>query len=161
MRVWTRRTAIASLVSSLGTTAVGDYDTDAIQDADILNAIAQIDNAEAPDEDRTLMICSDAYNSLLTNSKFVDYNKTGQPRVITGVIGEIYGILVVKSNNVYKSGNNVSNVLFQKEAFALAVQKAPSVTISFENIYQGTAIVVTTLYGVKVYRDDHGVEIKS
>lgn len=56
-------------------------------------------------------------------------------------------------------GNYITAMIYHPEAFALAMQMEPKVEHSRETLYLGDAVVMSQLYGVKTYREDHAVLI--
>jgi len=104
--------------------------TGAITSADLLSALTFLDNADAPTEDRFLVISPEAKADILVLDRFVsrdymqpaDMNAPAQ----TGLLGDVYGSQVFVSNNVPKttlSGVDIfHNLMFQRGAFALAIQ---------------------------------------
>jgi len=64
------------------------------------------------------------------------------------------------SPEVYKNGAETSGVLFHRDAFALAMQKDVKIE-EFARTRFTTPIGASVLYGVKILRNDHAVELKS
>ena len=154
-------TNLATLVASLSQT-VGSADAD-IGDADIISAVALVDDADAPDEDRSIILKPSQHGALLRIDKFIrmDYVPNRGQAVQKGKIGEIYGAEVFKTTNVYTSGITRYNCYMHKEAFVLAMQKEPRTQAQYFVNWLGWAVVVDTLYGSLEYRDDHGVALLS
>jgi hypothetical protein len=165
-------TDLLSLYSTLTSTDVGTYGTD-IGDATILSAIETLDGADVPEEDRQLVIHYTQKPELLNIDKFVraDYlgnYQTPKPAV-TGVQsrflwGDIYGFPVYYSTNVPLTSatpNQIHNIFFHKEAFALALQLAPRVQTDYILEYLSNLVVVDVIYGFKTIRPTFGVEVRS
>jgi len=165
-------TDLLSLYSTLTSTDVGTYGTD-IGDATILSAIETLDGADVPEEDRQLVIHYTQKPVLLNIDKFVraDYlgnYQTPKPAV-TGVQsrflwGDIYGFPVYYSTNVPLTSatpNQIHNIFFHKEAFALALQLAPRVQTDYILEYLSNLVVVDVIYGFKTIRPTFGVEVRS
>ena len=107
----------SSVANSAGTAGV------ALTDDVLLNAIQLLDQNDNPLEDRTMIFLPKSKRSLMKIDKFALAYLTGLGKgaQITGLFGEIYGIPIFFSNNVTSSGGD-QNLIFHKEAFALAIQ---------------------------------------
>lgn len=163
---------VADLYSSLSNTDVGTYGAD-VTDATILAGQEALDLANAPMEDRAFVIYPTQKTALLRIDKFVKTDYVGQyqmPTVVkTGVPsryewGDIYGVKTYYTKQVSQTSatpTQTHNVLFHKEAFALALQQAPRTQSSYILEYLANLVVVDTIYGLKVLRDDFGVEVRS
>jgi len=154
---------LAALAAGLSQT-VGTYNTNTVSDANLRDAVQTLDDARVPFSDRHLFVKPVIKNALLGIDKFVRYDSVarsaGESPIIKGNIGELYGVMCHVSPEVYKSGNNTSNMMFHRDALALAVQKNLKVE-QFARTGFLTPIGASQLYGVKELRDDHGVMIKS
>jgi hypothetical protein len=130
----------------------------------ILEGIALLDEAGAPETDRHLVIRPGLKSELLKLDKFIAYGGVpGQPGPMrTGRIGELYGCQVWVTAQVPGSGSPTvyHNLLFQKEAFALAIQQAPRVQAEHSVDALGTKVVVDTIYGLAELRDTFAVDIQ-
>lgn len=153
-------------------TDVGTYGSD-ITDAVILAAAEAIDLANAPMEDRALVIYPTQKTALAKIDKFVKVDYLGQyqsPTVVrTGpnsrfLWGDIYGVPVYYTKQVTATAGTPTqyhNIMFHKEAIALALQLAPRTQSSYVLEYLGNLVVVDTLYGYKVIRPTFGIEVRS
>ena len=139
----------------------------AITEDGILKALLYLDNAEAPLNDRSIVIKPSQKKAMLKIDKFVrgDYtggNATGASPMATGQIGEVFGCKVYVSSQIPITGGTVAhNLMFQKEAFALAVQMSPRVQAQYKQEYLATLVTVDVLFGVKEMRDTFGVDIQT
>lgn len=135
----------------------------AITDDLILNAIEYLDNAEAPESDRALVIRPSQKKAMLKIDKFVkwDYRAAnGQlSPVVTGKFGEIYGAQVYVTTQIPLADAKAHNLCFHKDAFAIAVQMEPRVQAQYKQEYLATLVTVDILYGVAELRDTFGVDI--
>lgn len=128
-----------------------------VTDAVLLNAILKLDEASAPEEDRTIIMRPASKATLLQLDKFVDASRTGYAKsaALTGMFGDIYGIPIFFSNNVVDS-TGVRNLVFHKDAFMCAIQR--DVTM-YEDGPDRTQIAHTIvghmMYGCKEKMDDH------
>jgi hypothetical protein len=163
---------LLALYASLTSTDQGTYGAD-LGDAEILGAIEQLDLADAPLEDRCLVIYPTQKTAIAKLDRFTKADYLGEwdmpTPVRTGAAsrflwGNIYGVPVYYTNQVpvtAASPAQIHNVLFHKEAFALAMQQAPRTQSQYYLEYLGNLVVVDVIYGVKVLRPDFGVEVRS
>ena len=165
-------TDLLGLYSDFTNTDVGTYGTD-ITDAVVLAADEALDLANAPLEDRVFVIYPTQKTALLRIDKFVKADYVGQYNSATMVRtgpnsrymwGELYGKPVYYTKQVVATAGTPTqyhNVLFHKEALALALQQAPRVQSQYILEYLGNLVVVDVIYGVKTIRADFGIEIRS
>lgn len=165
-------TDILSEYTNFTNTDVGTYGSD-ITDAVIVAGIEALDLANAPLEDRAFVIYPTQKTALLRSEKFVKSDWIGQVQNATVVKtgppsrfmwGDIYGIPTYYTKQVPVSAGTpqqIHNVLFHKEALALALQLAPRTQSDYIIEYLANLTVVDTIYGVKTLRTDFGVEVRS
>lgn len=158
--------------SNFTNTDVGSYGSD-ITDAVIVAAIEALDIANAPIEDRSLIVYPTQKTALLRSDKFVKADYLGQyqsPTVVkTGppsryMWGDIYGVPTYYTKQVpinAATPQQIHNVLFHKEAIALALQLAPRTQSQYIIEYLSNLTVIDTIYGIKTIRPDFGIEIRS
>jgi len=145
----------STLSQSVGTAGVP------ITDQVLINGILLLDEADAPMEDRTLVMRPASIATLRGIDKFVDANKTGGGKsvAITGKFSDFYGVAGFSSNNVVSSAG-VHNLLFHKEGFMCAIQKDVSTYMDGPDRSAITNTVVGHMvYGAKEKRDDHAVDL--
>ena len=78
--------------------------------------------------------------------------------------GDIYGVPTYYTKQVPVSAGTpqqIHNILFHKEALALALQLAPRTQSQYIIEYLSNLTVVDTIYGIKTLRTDFGVEVRS
>ena len=146
---------ILALYSTL-TQSVGTASTP-VSDAVLLNAILKLDEASAPEEDRTIIMRPASKSVLLQMDKFVDASKTGYAKsaALTGMFGDIYGIPIFFSNNVVSS-TGIRNLVFHKDAFMCAIQKDVAMyNVGPDRIQIADTVVGHMMYGAIEKRDDH------
>jgi len=134
-----------------------------ISDAVLLNAILELDEASAPEEDRTAIFRPASKSVLMQIDKFVDASKTGNAKsaALTGMFGEIYGIPIYFSNNVVSS-SGVRNLVFHKDAFMCAIQKdVTTYEDGPDRLQIAHTIVGHMMYGYAEKRDDHACVVLS
>lgn len=158
--------------SNFTNTDVGTYGSD-ITDAVILAAIEAVDLANAPMEDRAFVIYPTQKTALARIDKFVKSDYLGQYQNATVVRtgpnsrymwGDIYGIPVYYTKQVPATAGTPTqyhNMLFHKEALALALQQSPRVQSQYILEYLGNLVVCDVIYGIKTIRADFGIEVRS
>lgn len=151
---------------------VGAYGDD-ITNAVVLAAQEAIALANAPVSERYMIIYPTQMTALLKIENFIKADWVGnydQPTMIkTGVKsrwiwGNVYGIDVYYTKQVPQDSGTPTqthNIMFQKEAIALALQQAPRTQTQYKLEYTGNLVVVDAIYGIKTIRTDFGVEIRS
>lgn len=164
--------ALLAEYSNFTNTDVGTYGSD-ITDAVILAAIEAIDLANAPLEDRALVIYPTQKTALARIDKFVKADYLGQyqnPTVVQKgpnsrfVWGDIYGVPVYYTKQTPSTAGTPTqyhNILFHKEAIALALQQAPRTQSAYILEYLGNLVVVDVIYGIKTIRSTFGIEVRS
>lgn len=130
-------------------------------DPQYLRAIQYLDDADAPMEDRSLIMSPSLKATLLGIDKFVDQDFVGDRPVVNGIFGQRYGVSLFVSTNVPLSSGNPINQMFHKEAYALAMQRDLKVESQRILEYLGTLTVGQVLYGVAAYRTAFGVQFLS
>lgn len=172
---------IAGLYSGLSQT-VGNSTTK-ITDANLLRGIQYLDDADAPQTDRYFVIKPAGLSNLRLLDKFSRWdalgivpnpssgagglaNGSGVVRRIgpNGLVGVVYNIEVYMSTNlVTESGTSdtLHNLLFHKEALALAIQEKPRMQFQYKQEYLGTLATTDAIWGFGEYRDSFGVDFRS
>lgn len=172
---------LAGLYSGLSQT-VGNSTTD-ITDANIVRAIQYLDDANAPQTERYFVLKPAGLAHIRQIQKFSEYQMLGvTPTPIVsgglaqasggavrrigpnGFVGTIYNLEVYMSTNLTEesgTSDTVHNLIFQKEAFALAVQKKARMQFQYKQEYLGTLATTDSLWGYGEYRDTFGVDFRS
>lgn len=158
--------------SNFTNTDVGTYGSD-ITDSVVLSAIEAIDLANAPLQDRAFVVYPTQKTALAKIDKFVKADYLGEYDRPTPVKvgpnsrflwGDIYGVPVYYTTQVTSTAGTPTqyhNILFHKEALALAMQVAPRTQSAYVLEYLGNLVVVDTIYGFKTIRGDFGIEVRS
>lgn len=150
--------SLAALAAGFSQTK-GTYNTAITTDV-VLDSLELLDLADAPQNDRAFVFRPDVKRDLLDIDRYVSTDFVSQPGVKTGMIGELYGVPTFMSTNLVKTGSNTDNMMFQKEALGLALQKQ-----TVENQYSiadlGERVTAHAIYGVKEMRDTFGVLVKT
>jgi len=165
-------TSVLSLYSSLTSTDVGTYGVD-VTDAAIVSAIQTLDENDVPMVDRVFVIAPSQKAALMKLDKFVKADYLGQyqePTVVRKgpnnayLWGDVYGVPTYYTNQVQTTAGTPTqthNLMFQKEAFALAMQLGPRTQGNYWAKDLAWLVTVDCLYGTSVLRADHGVEVRS
>lgn len=172
---------IAGLYSGLSQT-VGNSTTDII-DANIVRGIQYLDDADAPQTDRYFVIKPAGLAHLRLIDKFSRFDALGiSPNPASGAgglanygsvvrrvgpngfVGVVYNVEVYMSTNLTEesgTSDTIHNLLFQKEAFALGMQRKPRTQFQYKQEYLGTLATTDALWGFAEYRDTFGVDFRS
>ena len=134
-----------------------------ITDAVFRSAVQKLDEANAPFEDRYLIIKPSQKNALLGIDKFVRYDavarSAGDSPIVKGMLGEIYGVQIMVSNRV-ETNSATENIMWHKSAFGLAMVKDVKME-QFARTQFSDRMGSSELYGVAELRDDHAVQVRS
>jgi N4-gp56 family major capsid protein len=156
-------TTVVNEITDQATYSAGAFGT-ALVDSTILIANRYLDEAKAPSTDRTLAVTPQGKQEMLAIDKFVRADAIGTgSAIVNGKIGTIYGNDVVMSHNLRVTAatpTQNNNLLFHKEACAIAVQKEISFESQRKAEYLGTLYVAQSLWGVEMLREDHAVVVK-
>jgi len=151
--------SLAALASGFSQT-YGTYNTAITTDV-VLDSIEALDSADAPETERYFVFRPDVKRDLLDLAAYTSSDYVGGTPVETGNIGSLYGVQTFMSTNLVKTGNNTNNMLFQREALALAMAQAPRAQTSYELSELAHLMVVDAVYGVTELRDTFGVLVKT
>lgn len=163
---------LLALYSSLTSSDVGTYGVD-ITDAVIVRALQRLDEVDAPLEDRYFVIAPSQKAAIMKIDKFVKADYLGSYNEPTPVKkgpnsrylwGEIYGIPVYYTNQVpvtVATPTQTHNLLFHKEAFALAMQLEPRTQASYWQKDLAWLVTTDTIYGMTTLRSTFGVEVRT
>ena len=152
-------TALGALFSSLGGYSTSAYGADGqdLTDDIILACMQTLDEADVPEDDRSIICDPSSKSDLLKIDKFVrnDYIR-GAP-VSTGQFGNIYNMKVLITNNLTAASTGNYGCMLHRDALGLAMSKEPysqMIPMPWEHqiIFQAKV-----LYGVGELRDAFGV----
>ena len=138
-----------------------------LTDDELLRSRQYLDDADAPQDSRVMIVSPAQETGLLKLDRFVhnDYDSIHGPGRETGLekayVASFMGMPIYRSVNV--EGTNAAghdNGMFQKEALALVMQISPKTYHQFDIDYIVDKVVVEQLYGTREIRDDHGVFMK-
>lgn len=143
----------SGLSQSVGT------DNVAVGDANVLRAIQYLDDADAPEEDRHFVMSPATKNDLLSLDRYVNSRYVSDQPLMKAAFGERYGLTFYSSSNVPSGTAGRINLIFHREAFALAIQKNITLYSDFIIDYLADAYVADVIYGMVEYRDAFGVKV--
>lgn len=165
-------TNLLGLYTGSTNTDVGTYGSD-ITDAVILAAAEALDLANAPIDNRAFVIYPTQKTALLRIDKFVKADSMGEyqdPTIVRKgppsrfMWGDIYGIPVYYTRQVTSTAGTPTqyhNIMFHKEAFALALQQSPRTQSAYILEYLGNLVVVDVIYGYATLRSTFSIEVRS
>lgn len=134
----------------------------AITDATIVAGIVKLDEADAPEADRSFVISPAAKGDIIQINKFTSVDFVEGKPTVKGMLGDIYGLKVFVTNTIAAVGGSPTahrNLMFHKEAFALAMQQSPEVAVNYIPEYLGWLTTVDAIWGYVEYRDTFGVVV--
>ncbi len=123
-----------------------------------------LDAANAPLDDRHLVVEAYGREDLLNIDDFVRYDAAGQGAdsnaIISGKLGRIYGVEVHYTEQVPAVTSLCHAMMFHREALALAMQKSIRTQSDYVARELATDVVADVLYGVAEYRDTFAVDVR-
>jgi len=166
-------TDIAALADDLSTTspdmwidgdatdfAKGAGSGAALDKAGFLKANELLDIQDVPYDDRFLIVPPSAKGDLLAIADFTYVQNIGRKSEIQkGTFGTIFGIPIYTTNNVHTNNSINMAIMAHKEAFVCAMQLNVRVQSKYLLEYLSDLVVSDCIYGVKMIRDDHAVNI--
>ena len=138
----------------------GTYNTAITTDV-ILDAIQLLDDADVPEDDRHFVMKPKTKRDIIDIATYISNDFVNGKPVESGKLGSIYGVDAHMTTQIVKSGNNTNNMLFHRDALALAVQKDVTTNSDYATASIAHIVVTDSIWGVKELRDDHGVLVKS
>ena len=149
---------------------VGDSATD-LNDSNIRAAIAYLDAANVPSEDRAFFLHPNViWKQVMGIDKFTLVQNTGgADPVLKGQIGLLYGIPVIGTSRLSTSSGSRIGALAHKSALAFATGNIAGgmspdkvrLQRDYKLEYLGWLVVADIIYGVIENRDTSGVYIKA
>lgn len=147
-------------------TAYGVFGT-ALTDSLILIVNRYLDEAKAPQTDRSLVVTPKGKSEMLAIDKYIRYDAIGvggdQNSIKSGQIGEIYGVRVFMSQNLVvldTATDEHNHLFFHKESFAIAMQMEPRTQAQYKQEYLGWLVTVDVLYGLGLLRASFGFVLR-
>lgn len=157
---------IASSMTA-GFTSYGAYGTP-LNDQLILFVNRYLDDAKAPQGNRSFVVTPQGKQEMLAIDKYIRYDAIGvggdQNSIVNGQIGEIYGVKVYMSQNLVQvttTPNQNNHLFFSTEAFAIAMQENPRTQATYKQEYLGWLVTVDVLWGMNLLRPSFGFVVRS
>ena len=149
-------TQIISFSQTVGTEGV------AITDDTLIAAKEYLDLADAPFEDRSLILDPESLGDLLKIDKFVRADYVAGGAIAKGRVGNIYGCPVYITTNLDEINTNYhAGTMMHKQAMALVEVMKPSIEAFRDWTHLSDGIVGQILFGYAEMRDTSGVWIKT
>lgn len=153
----------AEMVAGAGSTVTGSTQGAGLSDTVLKNVVEAFDNANAPAEDRFLVVPVAGKRDLLDIDKFVKINEGGRgseallrrSQVGRNFVGEFYGINVIWTSVISLNGDSPAGytaIAYHGGAVGLALQNDVEIEIERRALKLGTDVAADTIYGVKTLR---------
>ena len=157
---------IATLMTN-SFTAYGAFGT-ALNDNLILFVNRYLDDAKAPQTNRSFVVTPQGKQEMLAIDKYIRYDAIGvggdQNSILNGQIGEIYGVKVFMSQNLVQvttNPNQNNHLFFHTDSVAIAMQENPRSQATYKQEYLGWLVTVDVLFGLIGLRSSFGFVVKS
>jgi N4-gp56 family major capsid protein len=157
-----------AVIGSNGSTAFNDAadNSAAITDAAIRKIIENLDEANAPQSQRYLVVPPSARNTLMGLARFTEQAFVGEVgssnTIRNGRLGNVYGVELFVSSNL-PSPDTATTVkmalMFHKEAVFLCMQMKPRVQTQYKLESLGDLLVADTIFGAGPVRSTTGFAI--
>jgi hypothetical protein len=131
-------------------------------DADVIRANQYLDDADAPETDRFLIMSPAEKANKLTLDRWSNALYIGNPKpAVSGSIGDMYGLNVMITTNLVKpAAGQANNTVFQRDAVALIVQRSPKMHLFYDIDFFTWKLASEVIYGHQEMRDVFGVWAK-
>jgi N4-gp56 family major capsid protein len=140
---------------------------DNFTDLGFRQAIAILDNANVPMDQRVLVIPPNARKTILGLDRYVSSDFRSDMSVSTGYIGSVYGVDIYVSTNapvLETAGQNLNGaiavrgcIFMHADALVLAEQMAVRSQTQYKQEHLSTLYTADTIYGAEVYRPEAGL----
>lgn len=174
--------ALATLFSAI--TPVGAFGT-ALTESTVDSAETALFNAKVPPTNpKYLIVNGTQYGILRQITRFSEYRTAGEAglkALINGEVGRLKGFFVLRSQFVPTSGNNTTNLAFDRNAIGLAMRRMPQpipgtgaiaeyaemggygfrVLMSYDPTTLAQRFTVDCVYGGGPLRNNHAVQVRS
>lgn len=129
--------------------------------SDIVDALGKLDAANVPEDNRALFVNGKVRAALRKIHEFTSYASVGEKGIVKtqhGLVGEIFGMPVYVTNVIkQKGGKDVAYVMHKSAVKGLA--QFTKTEDGRDKLAGVDYVVGATLFGAKVVRPDHVVEI--
>jgi hypothetical protein len=133
-----------------------------LADIDVVRANQYLDDADAPADDRFLIMAPAEKANKITLDRWSNALYIGTPKpAISGSLGDMYGLNVMVTTNLVKpAGGQANNFVFQREALALIVQRSPKMHLFYDIDFFTWKLASEVIYGHQMMRPTFGVWAK-
>lgn len=138
----------------------GTYNTAITTDV-ILDSIQLLDDADVPEDDRHFVMKPKTKRDIIDITTYISNDFVNGKPVENGKLGSLYGVEAHMTTQIVQTGNNTNNMLFHRDALAIAMQKDITTNTDYSVSDIAHMVVSDSIWGVKELRDDHGVLVKS
>jgi len=137
--------------------ADGTADIGAFSDAVFRGLIQKMDDADVPMDGRTFVVPPSLRNAIMGEDRYNSTDFVDGKGVVTGKIGNLYGVDVLVSSNVPVLETGVRGAqLIHKDTNVLAEQQSVRSQTQYKQEFLGTLYTADTLYGCQVMRPEAG-----
>ena len=137
--------------------ADGTADIGAFSDAVFRGLIQKMDDADVPMDGRTFVVPPSLRNAIMGEDRYNSTDFVDGKGVVTGKIGNLYGVDVLVSSNVPTLEAGVRGAqLIHKDTNVLAEQQGVRSQTQYKQEFLGTLYTADTLYGCQVMRPEAG-----
>ena len=137
--------------------ADGTADIGAFSDAVFRGLIQKMDDADVPMDGRTFVVPPSLRNAIMGEDRYNSTDFVDGKGVVTGKIGNLYGVDVLVSSNVPVLETGVRGAqLIHKDTNVLAEQQSVRSQTQYKQEFLGTLYTADCLYGVQVMRPEAG-----
>jgi len=157
--------ALSALHTDLVSNVVGDEgNPSAFSTERMRAAMLKLDDRNVPMQDRSFVLPPIAfYNGVLAETQLTDADKAGLPKsaLTTGFRSALLGTPAYYSTLLKTVGTSLKGFLLHKSTFAIAFQRNNEIKRADRTsaLFLADVIVAQSLYGVKTFRENHGVVI--
>jgi len=145
------------------TTAAADVFNDTI----MRDLVQKLDDADVPMDNRYFVVSPGLKNQLLGVERYVSTDFISGKPVVSGYVGNVYGVELYVSTNVpvletaaQNAGANVISrgcFMFHRDAFVFAEQVGIRTQTQYKQEYLADLLTADTVFGVQIYRPEAAV----
>jgi len=149
-------TVLGALFSDLASSSIYGSDGQTLTDDILLAIMETLDEADVPEDDRSIICDPSSKGDLLKIDKFVRNDYVREPVVPTGKFGNIYNMGVFITNNLTAASTGNYGVMMHRDALGLVMQMQPRARAVVMPGQFRTLFIVDTIFGVGELRDVYG-----
>ena len=149
-------TDLGALFSTLHGSSVYGSDGQELTDDMIIAMMETLDEADVPEDDRSIITDPSSKADLLKIDKFVRNDYVRNPVIPTGQFGSIYNMTVKITNNLTAATTGNYGCMLHRDALGLVMQKEPYSQNIPQPLTHRTVFQVKVIYGLGELRDAFG-----